>query len=69
MCMAQITAATKVIKSPRLKLDIPDFKVSKTRPTATIVIDRVCFLLNFSQPNKNKITGTIITAEQVINAL
>ena len=40
MCMAQITAATKVIKSPRLNPDNPDFKVSKTRPIATIKIDR-----------------------------
>ena len=69
MCIAQITAAAKVIKSPRLNPNNHDFKVSNTRPIATIKIDRICFLLNFSQPNKNKITGTIITAEQVINAL
>ena len=69
MCTAQITAAAKVVKSPRLNPDNPDFKVSNTRPIATIKIDRICFLLNFSQPNKNNITGTIITAEQVMKAL
>ena len=58
MCIAQITAAAKVIKSPRLNPNNPDFKVSNTRPIATIKIDRICFLLNFSQPNKNKIIGT-----------
>ena len=57
MWIAQITAAAKVTKSPRLNPDNSDLKVSKIRPIATIIIERVCCLLNFSQPNKNKIIG------------